>query len=93
MRNYAHYYEYTDADYEVFERELRAAVENTGGEFYVQSEQDTVSEIVEEIRSHEAMAVDDIVTEQKTDLPIPGIIALLISLAGSMICVTFLKGK
>lgn len=89
----AHYYEYTDADYEVFERELRAAVENTGGEFYVQSEQDTVSEIVEEIRSHEAMAVDDIVTEQKTDLPIPGIIALLISLAGSMICVTFLKGK
>jgi len=89
----AHYYMYNDSDYEGFENELRNAVEVTGGELYVQSQQDTVSEIVEEIRDHEAMTVDDIVTEQKTDMPVPAIIALLICLAGSVISMTVLKGK
>ena len=89
----AHYYYYNDDDYAGFEQELRDAVEVTGGEFYVQSEDDTVSSIVEEIRSHEAMSVDDIVTEQKTDMPVPGIIVLLISLAGCVISFAFLKGK
>ena len=89
----AHYYIYNDADYEYFEKDLREAVEYTGGELYVQSQQDTVSEIVEEIRDHEAMTVDDIVTEQKTDMPVPAMIALLISLAGSVLSMTLLKGK
>lgn len=88
----AHYYYYTDSDYEVFEQDLRDAISVTGGEFYVQSSEDTVSSIVEEIRSHEAMTVDDIVTEQKTDMPVVPIIALLISLAGSVVVMTFLKG-
>ncbi len=89
----AHYYYYTDAEYEVFERDLREAVDVTGGELYVQSSEDTVSNIVEEIRSHEAMTVDDIVTEQKTDMPVIPTAVMLISLACSMICLSFLKGK
>ena len=89
----AHYFLYTDSDYDGFERELRDAVDVTGGELYVQSREDTVSSIVEEIRSHEAMTVDDIVTEQKTDMPVIPAIALIISLAGSMVCLAFLKGK
>ena len=89
----AYYYEYTPADYDVFRENLRAASNNTGGELYVQSAQDTVSEIVEEIRSHEAMSVDDIIIEQQTDTPLPGILALLISFAGAQLCLLFLKGK
>ncbi len=89
----AHYYYYTDAEYAVFEKELRDAVKVTGGELYVQSSDDTVSSIVEDIRSHEAMTVDDIVTEKKTDMPVAPAIVLIISLAGSLICLAFLKGK
>ena len=89
----AHYYYYNDAEYEMFESELREAVEYTGGELYVQSAEDTVSSIVEEIRSHEAMSVDDIVTEQTTDMPEIPALALLISLAGTLLSAAFLKGK
>ncbi len=89
----AHYYMYDNDDYAGFQKELTDAVQTTGGELYVQSTEDTVSEIVEEIRSHEAMTVDDIVTEQKTDMPVIPAIVLLISLGCSMICLAFLKGK
>ncbi len=89
----AHYYMYDDSDYAGFQKELTEAVNVTGGELYVQSREDTVSEIVEEIRSHEAMTVDDIVTEQKTDMPVPATIVLLVSLAGCVFCLGFLKGK
>ena len=89
----AYYYEYTNEDYEGFKKELRNAVEKTGGELYVQSAEDTVSSIVEEIRSHEAMSVDDIVTELKVDTPFPFIMALIISLACSQLCLLFLKGR
>ena len=85
--------EYTKEDFVGFQKELKDAVELTGGELYVQSKDDTVSSIVEQIRSHEAMAVDDIVTEQIIDLPVPAIIVLILSLAGTTICVAFLKGK
>ena len=68
-------------------------MENTGGEFYVQSKSETVSRIVEEIRSHEAMAVDDIITEIQIDTPLPYMIALLICIAGSSLVLLFLKGK
>ena len=89
----AYYYEYSIADYEGFKSDLRAAVENTGGEFYVQSKDETVSSIVEEIRSHEAMAVDDIITEVQTDIPEPYMISLLVCLAGLSFVLLFLKGK
>lgn len=89
----AYYYEHTAAEYEVFKSDLKAAARSTGGELYVQSNEDTVSSIVEEIRSHEAMSVDDIMIEQQIDIPLPFIIALLISIAGSQICLLFLKGK
>jgi len=89
----AHYYLYNDSDYAGFQNELEEAVNVTGGELYVQSREDTVSSIVEEIRNHEAMTVDDIITEQTTDMPEIPTIALLISLAGAMICMSFLKGK
>ena len=89
----AYYYEHTPAEYDVFRSELRKAVRNTGGELYVQNADDTVSSIVEEIRSHEAMSVDDIMIERQNDIPIPWIIALLISIAGSQLCLLFLKGK
>ena len=89
----AYFYEYTVADYEGFKSDLRNAVENTGGELYVQSQSETVSSIVEEIRSHEAMSVDDIITEVRTDTPVPYIISLLICIAGSCLVLLFLKGK
>jgi len=89
----AHYYLYNDADYEGFENDLRAAVNNTGGELYEQSAEDTVSSIVEEIRDHEAMSVDDIITEIQTDTPEKPMMALFICIGGSLICLAFLKGK
>ncbi len=89
----AYFSDYTIADYEGFKADLKAAVENTGGEFYVQSKSETVSRIVEEIRSHEAMAVDDIITEIQIDTPLPYMIALLICVAGSSLVLLFLKGK
>ena len=84
---------YTGDDYINWSAELKRLTESTGGEFYVESESNTVSQIVEQIRSHEAMTVDDIITRQETDLPVPGMIALILCLAGSIICTTFLKGK
>ncbi|MCR4791425.1 MAG: VWA domain-containing protein [Lachnospiraceae bacterium] len=89
----AYYHENTVAEYEVFKSDLRDTVRNTGGELYVQSSEDTVSKIVEEIRSHEAMSVDDIMIEQQIDIPVPWMIMLLISIAGSRLCLLFLKGK
>jgi hypothetical protein len=89
----AYYYEYTPADYDVFREMLRTAANNTGGELYVQSSEETVSSIVEEIRSHEAMSVDDIIIEQQTDTPEPWILSLLLSIGISQICLLFLKGK
>ena len=89
----AYFYEYTTADYDRFREELRSAVKYTGGELYVQSKEETVSSIVEEIRSHEAMAVDDIITEQIVDTPLIPMLALLISIGGSFVCLLFLKGK
>ncbi len=89
----AYFSDYTVSDYEGFKADLRACVENTGGELYVQSKAETVSSIVEEIRSHEAMAVDDIITEIRTDTPLPYIISLLVCLAGSAFVLLFLKGK
>ncbi|MBR6380851.1 MAG: VWA domain-containing protein [Lachnospiraceae bacterium] len=65
-----HYYaDYTKDDYAGFAKELKQCVERTGGEFYVQSQDGTVAEIVDQVRRHEAMTVDTIVTEQTTDLP------------------------
>ena len=89
----AYYYEYTPSDYDVFREMLRTAADNTGGELYVQSSEETVSSIVEEIRSHEAMSVDDIIIEQQTDTPEPWILSLLLSIGISQICLLFLKGK
>ena len=89
----AYFSDYSLSDYDRFKAELKEAVENTGGEFYVQSKSDTVSSIVEEIRSHEAMAVDDIITEITQDQPVPPMIALLICLAGMSFILLFLKGK
>lgn len=89
----AYFSDYTYSDYEGFKADLKAAVENTGGEFYVQSKDETVSSIVEDIRSHEAMAVDDIITEIRIDTPLPFMIALLICIAGSAVVLLFLKGK
>ena len=89
----AYYYEYTPSDYDVFREMLRTAADNTGGELYVQSSEETVSSIVEEIRSHEAMSVDDIIIEQQTDTPEPWIMSLLLSIGISQICLLFLKGK
>ena len=39
----AYYYEYTPSDYDVFREMLRTAANNTGGELYVQSSEETVS--------------------------------------------------
>lgn len=84
---------YSEDIYTKAEAELRKGVEKTGGELYVQSDESTVAEIVKQIQSHEAMMVDDIVTKRMTDVPVPGIIALIISLSGVVISVAFLKGK
>lgn len=88
------YSEYTDKEYKEWSDELKWLTEYTGGEFYIEDkEKNSVPDIVEKIREHEAMTVDDIVMKRKTDLPVPGIIVLLIGLTGSIICTSFLKGK
>ncbi len=84
---------YTGQNYADWSNELRAFSQSTGGQLYIQTDINTMDKIVEKIKSHEAMTVDDIVTKRMTDLPVPGIIALLISLAGTCICLAFLKGK
>ena len=88
------YSEYTDKEYKEWSDELKWLTEYTGGEFYIEDkEKNSVPDIVEKIREHEAMTVDDIVMKRETDVPVAGIIVLLLGLAGSIFCTSLLKGK
>ncbi|MCR5801716.1 MAG: hypothetical protein K6G57_05225 [Lachnospiraceae bacterium] len=89
----AHYYLYDDSDYEGFQDELRECVGVTGGELYIQSDQDTVASIVESIRAHKAMTVNEIVTEQQTDVPSVPMAFMLIGIAGALFSGIALKRR
>ncbi len=60
---------------------FKNAVEKTGGKFYVRTQSQTVSQIVQDIQKQEAMLVKVVMTRQTTDLPEIPFIIMLICLA------------
>ena len=70
------------SDYETDLRELREAVETTGGVCYKESETLSVEDIVASIQKQEAMIVQEITIVREVDQPQAAVIALLASLAG-----------
>ncbi len=75
-----YYYYYDASEYDKFREELSESVRKTGGDFYVESYDQTVSEIVSSIRSHKALTVDEIVTEQPVDIPMIPYTVLFLSI-------------
>ncbi len=61
--------------------EFKSAVELTGGKFYVRTNTQPVSEIVQDIQKQEAMLVKVVMTRQTIDLPRIPFIVLLVCLA------------
>ena len=61
--------------------EFKGAIENTGGKFYVRTDNQPVSEIVQDIQKQEAMVVKTVMSSQTVDLPETPFIILLICLA------------
>ena len=71
----------TDIPYNYAGAQFQKSVESTGGKFYVWDEAHPASEIVEDIRKQEAMAVDDVVVTRQTDQPRVPYILLFLSLS------------
>ena len=69
-------------DYETDLREMKEAVEATGGVCYKESETLTVEDIVASIQKEEAMIVQDITIVREVDQPQKAIMVLVCSLAG-----------
>lgn len=61
--------------------EFKSAVEKTGGKFYVRTQDQSVSEIVQDIQKQEAMVVKTVMSNQSVDLPQVPFIVLLLCLA------------
>lgn len=60
---------------------FKNAVENTGGKFYIRTQSQSVSEIVQDIQKQEAMLVKIVMTRQTVDLPRVPFIIMFICLA------------
>ena len=61
--------------------EFKTAVEKTSGKFYVRTESQSVSEIVQDIQKQEAMVVKTVMSNQTVDMPQIPFYILLICLA------------
>ncbi|MCR5503660.1 MAG: hypothetical protein K6F53_11700 [Lachnospiraceae bacterium] len=88
-RNY--YPDYSKSEYAAFLEELTDSVKTTGGECYVESAEHTVGRIVESIRHHKAMTVDELVTEKPLDMPKVPFLILFVSLSVAGLCGIALK--
>lgn len=73
-------------DYETDLKELKEAVEMTGGVCYKESETLSVDDIVKNIQKQEAMIVQEITIVREVDQPQIPAVLLLISLAGMFSC-------
>jgi hypothetical protein len=78
------FYNPEEYDYDSCKKEFQDAVESTGGKFYVRTENQAVSEIVQDIQKQEAMLVKVVMSRQTVDLPGLPFIILLICLALGM---------
>ena len=67
--------------YKLCSSEFKRAVENTGGKFYVRTDQHPVSEIVQDIQKQEAMMVKVVSSRENVDIPEVAYIVLLIGLS------------
>ncbi|RKM58119.1 hypothetical protein D6853_00865 [Butyrivibrio sp. X503] len=68
-------------DYEECSTEFQRAVQMTGGKFYVRTQDQPVSEIVQDIQKQEAMTVKIVLARQALDMPRVPFLICLISLA------------
>ena len=75
------FYDPENYDYASCLNGFKSAVEKTGGKFYVRTQSQTVSEIVQDIQKQEAMLIKVVMTRQTVDLPQIPFIILVISLA------------
>ncbi len=75
------FYKPDEMDYSSCLTEFKNAVETTGGKFYVRTDNQPVSEIVQDIQKQEAMLIKVVMTRQAIDLPRIPFIILLICLA------------
>ena len=66
--------------YELCSSEFKTAVENTGGKFYVRTDQHPVSEIVQDIQKQEAMMVKVVSSRENVDIPEGAFIMLLLGI-------------
>jgi len=66
--------------YDLCSSEFKRAVENTGGKFYIRTDQHPVSEIVQDIQKQEAMMVKVVSSRESIDIPEFAYIVLLIGL-------------
>ena len=71
-------YAYDDTEYADKRDEFRKCVEKTGGAYYEQSSSLSVPDIVDAIRAHEAMRVDDIVITRQIDQPRLPLLGILV---------------
>ena len=60
--------------------EFQSAVENTGGKFYVRTDEHPVSEIVQDIQKQEAMMVKVVSSRENVDIPEAAFIMLLLGI-------------
>ena len=79
------FYKPDGADYNTCYSEFKAATEKTGGQCYVRTDTQSVSEIVQNIQKQEAKLVNVVTTRQVVDLPrIPFIMMIICLAMGSL---------
>ena len=83
-------YAYEEAEYDDKRTSFKENVELTGGAYYEQSSSLSVSDIVEKIRQHEAMRVDDIIITRQVDQPALPLLGLMVFLSLAFLGVTAL---
>lgn len=66
--------------YKVCSSEFQSAVENTGGKFYIRTDEHPVSEIVQDIQKQEAMMVKVVSSRENVDIPEAAFIMLLLGI-------------